>query len=152
MTEPQVTTALAEMVTETVAVIGFEGAKLATRQDSTGDALYQKRIPTRGVPPSIQTTEIKFPSGRTADELYPVDLAHVAWAAQLGTIVFHPWPVRRSDVDVAHDLTPLLEWSEGDERDGQGDMPHPPEDQKVRGEPKRVQPSKDRDRNRDNAR
>jgi DNA ligase D len=76
-----------------------EGAKLSTRADHTGDAFYQKRLPTKGVPPWIESCEIKFPSGRTADELCPVDLAHVAWAAQLGTIVFHPWPVRRSDVD-----------------------------------------------------
>jgi DNA ligase D-like protein (predicted polymerase) len=82
----------------------FPGARLSTRADHTGDAFYQKRIPTRGVPEWIETAEIKFPSGRTADELCPVDLAHVAWAAQLGTIVFHPWPVRRSDVDSPDEL------------------------------------------------
>jgi DNA ligase D len=80
------------------------GAKLSTRMDHTGDAFYQKRIPTKGVPDWIQSCEIKFPSMRTADELCPVDLAHVAWAAQLGTIVFHPWPVRRSDVDSPDEL------------------------------------------------
>jgi len=82
----------------------FEGAKLATRQDSTGDAFYQKRLPTKGVPPWVEGATIKFPSGRTANELCPIDLAHVAWAAQLGTIVFHPWPVRRSDVDSPDEL------------------------------------------------
>jgi hypothetical protein len=46
--------------------------------------------------------------------------------------------------DVAHDLTPLLEWVERDERDGQGDMPYPPEYPKMPGEPKRVQPSRAR--------
>jgi DNA ligase D len=81
-----------------------EGAKLSTRMDHSGDAFYQKRIPTRGVPPWVETAEIRFPSGRTADELCPVDLAHVAWAAQLGTIVFHPWPVRSSDVDSPDEL------------------------------------------------
>src|SRR5437763_133702 len=60
-----------------------------------GETFFQKRIPTRGVPPWVETATIKFPSMRTADELCPTDLAHVAWAAQLGTIVFHPWPVRR---------------------------------------------------------
>jgi DNA ligase D len=64
-----------------------------------GEMFFQKRIPTRGVPPWVSTAQIKFPSGRPADELCPIDLAHVAWAAQMGTIVFHPWPVRRSDVD-----------------------------------------------------
>jgi DNA ligase D len=282
------------------------GAKLSTRMDHSGDAFYQKRIPTRGVPEWIETAEIKFPSGRTADELCPVDLAHVAWAANLGTIVFHPWPVRRSQVDspdelridldpqpgtdfadavtvaaevrqildelgwvgfpktsggrgvhvyiriapqwsftdarraviafarevqrrrpelattkwwkeqrgervfidynqmardrtiacayslranpratvstpvtwdelsqvepddftldtvreriakigdphaaiddVAHDITPLLEWADRDDREGDGDLPYPPDHPKMPGEPKRVQPSKDRDR------
>jgi DNA ligase D len=283
----------------------IEGAKLSTRMDHSGDAFYQKRIPTRGVPPWVETAEISFPSGRTADELCPADLAHVAWAAQLGTIVFHPWPVRRAAVDhpdelridldpqpgtdfadavtvagevralldelgwvgfpktsggrgvhvyirirpqwtftearraviafareverrhpdlvttkwwkeqrgervfidynqmardrtiacayslranqratvstpvtwdeltevepddftldtvqerfakigdphaaindVAHDITPLLEWAERDDRAGEGDMPYPPDHPKMPGEPKRVQPSKDRD-------
>jgi DNA ligase D len=69
-----------------------------------GEMFFQKRVPTRGVPPWVETVQIKFPSGRTADELCPTDLAHVIWAAQLGTIVFHPWPVRRSDVDAPDEL------------------------------------------------
>jgi DNA ligase D len=270
-----------------------------------GEMFFQKRVPTRGVPDWIQTATIKFPSMRTAEELCPADLAHVAWAAQMGTIVFHPWPVRgsapdnpdelRIDIDpqpgndfgdvvttaevihevlgdlgwtgypktsggrgvhvyvriapqwsfvevrraaialareverrrpdhittawwkeergervfldynqmardrtiacayslranpratvsapvtwselpdvepddfdlrtmpprfakigdphatiddVAHDITPLLEWSARDEKAGQGDLPYPPDHPKMPGEPKRVQPSKDRD-------
>ncbi|GAA1794953.1 non-homologous end-joining DNA ligase [Luedemannella flava] len=69
-----------------------------------GEMFFQKRVPQRGVPPWLETAEIAFPSGRKADELCPVDLAHVAWAAQMGTIVFHPWPVRRSDVDRPDEL------------------------------------------------
>jgi DNA primase len=48
--------------------------------------------------------------------------------------------------EVAHDITPLLEWSSRDEKDGAGDLPYPPDHPKMPGEPKRVQPSKDRDR------
>lgn len=80
------------------------GAKLSTRANHTGDAFYQKRLPTKGVPEWVEGAEIAFPSGRKAEELCPADLAHVAWAAQLGTIVFHPWPVRRSDVDAPDEL------------------------------------------------
>ncbi|MGX6602496.1 non-homologous end-joining DNA ligase [Micromonosporaceae bacterium Da 78-11] len=69
-----------------------------------GEMFFQKRIPTRGVPPWVQTAEISFPSGRTAAELCPADLAHVAWAAQMGTIVFHPWPVRGAAVDHPDEL------------------------------------------------
>ncbi len=69
-----------------------------------GETFFQKRIPTRGVPPWVSTATITFPSGRTADELCPADLAHVAWAAQLGTIVFHPGPVRDADPDHPDEL------------------------------------------------
>ncbi|WP_407344718.1 non-homologous end-joining DNA ligase [Pengzhenrongella phosphoraccumulans] len=76
----------------------FEGARLATRTDSTGDAFFQKRVP-QGAPDYVQTATIAFPSGRTADEVCPTELAVVAWAANLGTLTFHPWPVRSADVD-----------------------------------------------------
>jgi DNA ligase D len=69
-----------------------------------GEMFFQKRVPTRGVPPWIETATISFPSGRTADELCPADLAHVAWAAQMGTVVFHPWPVRSAQVDNPDEL------------------------------------------------
>jgi hypothetical protein len=48
--------------------------------------------------------------------------------------------------DKAHSLQPLLDMYEKDE---QGDMPYPPDYPKMPGEPKRVQPSRDRDRPRD---
>ncbi|SDC43892.1 DNA polymerase domain-containing protein [Actinokineospora iranica] len=76
----------------------FEGARLSTRQDNSGDAFYQKRIP-KGAPDYVETARITFPSGRPADEVCPTELAVVAWAANLGTLTFHPWPVRRADVD-----------------------------------------------------
>ncbi|WP_285581817.1 DNA polymerase domain-containing protein [Actinoallomurus iriomotensis] len=81
----------------------FEGAKLSTRADNRGDAFYQKRIP-KNTPEWIETARIAFPSGRFADELAPVHLADVAWAANLGTVTFHPWPVRRADVDHPDEL------------------------------------------------
>ncbi len=81
----------------------FEGAKMATRADSTGDAFYQKRVP-QGAPEYVETARIAFPSGRTADEVCPTELAVVAWAANLGTITFHPWPVSRADVEAPDQL------------------------------------------------
>ncbi|HEV8248971.1 MAG TPA: hypothetical protein VGQ15_03275, partial [Gaiellaceae bacterium] len=45
--------------------------------------------------------------------------------------------------DKAHSLEPLLELYEGQ---GGADMPYPPDYPKMPGEPKRVQPSRDRDR------
>jgi hypothetical protein len=51
--------------------------------------------------------------------------------------------------DVAHSLQPLLDLYERDAGEGEGDMPYPPDYPKMPGEPKRVQPSRDRDRPRD---
>jgi hypothetical protein len=48
--------------------------------------------------------------------------------------------------DATHSLQPLLDLYE---RDEEGDMPYPPDYPKMPGEPKRVQPSRDRDRKRD---
>jgi DNA ligase D-like protein (predicted polymerase) len=81
----------------------FEGAKRATRADPRGDAFYQKRVP-KNAPEWVVTAEIAFPSGRTADEICPTEAATVAWCANLGTITFHPWPVRRFDVDHPDEL------------------------------------------------
>jgi DNA ligase D len=69
----------------------------------TGEAFYQKRAPQHA-PEWIQTARISFPSGRHADELCPTELAAVAWAANLGTLTFHPWPVRCDDVDRPDEL------------------------------------------------
>src|SRR5438270_10555804 len=74
------------------------GIVLSTRDRGGGDAFFQKRIPA-GAPDYVETARIQFPSGRHADEICPTELAGVAWAAQTGTITFHPWPVRRQDVD-----------------------------------------------------
>jgi DNA ligase D len=73
------------------------GIVLSTREKGGGDAFFQKRVP-RGAPDYVQTARIEFPSGRTADEICPTEIAVVGWAAQMGTITFHPWPVRSSDL------------------------------------------------------
>jgi DNA ligase D len=79
------------------------GIVLSTRERGGGDAFYQKRVP-KGAPDYVETARIQFPSGRHADEVCPTELAVVAWAAQMGTITFHPWPVRAADVDHPDEL------------------------------------------------
>ncbi|WP_433384865.1 DNA polymerase domain-containing protein [Micromonospora sp. KLBMP9576] len=76
----------------------FDGARIGTRQDNRGDAFYQKRLPA-GAPEWVRTAHLTFPSGRTADEVAPSELAVVIWAANLGTLRFHPWPVCATDVE-----------------------------------------------------
>ena len=81
-----------------------EGMKLATGpQDKDADAFYQKRVP-KGAPDYLESVEITFPSGRTAEEICPTEIAVPVWCAHMGTLVFHPWPVRRDDVDHPDEL------------------------------------------------
>ena len=68
-----------------------------------GESFYQKRVPP-GRPDWLQTVTVKFPSGRSAEELCPTDTAHIVWAANLGCMDLHPWPVRREDLDHPDEL------------------------------------------------
>ena len=80
------------------------GMKLATGpQDRDADAFYQKRVP-KGAPDYLESVEITFPSGRTAEEICPTEIAVPVWCAHMGTLTFHPWPVRRDDVDRPDEL------------------------------------------------
>jgi DNA ligase D-like protein (predicted polymerase) len=80
------------------------GMRLATsRMDKDADAFYQKRVP-QGAPDYLESVEITFPSGRTAQEICPTEVAVPVWCAHMGTLTFHPWPVRRADVDRPDEL------------------------------------------------
>ncbi|MFI9628480.1 non-homologous end-joining DNA ligase [Streptomyces sp. NPDC052042] len=68
-----------------------------------GEFFYQKRAP-KNLPDWIPTARITFPSGRHADEICPTEPAAVLWAANLGTLTFHPWPVRGADTDHPDEL------------------------------------------------
>ncbi|WP_399457136.1 DNA polymerase domain-containing protein, partial [Streptomyces sp. WAC05858] len=68
-----------------------------------GESFFQKRAP-KNLPEWIPTGRISFPSGRHADEICPTETAAVVWAANLGSLTFHPWPVRRGDTEHPDEL------------------------------------------------
>jgi DNA ligase D-like protein (predicted polymerase) len=76
---------------------------------------YQKRAPTPR-PEWIEVVELKFPSGRTAEEFVPRDAAALAWMANLACLELHPHPVRAEDLDHPDELridldpVPGVEW------------------------------------------
>ena len=47
---------------------------------------------------------MRFPSGRSADELCVTELASVIWAVQMSTVEFHPWHSRRADTEQPDEL------------------------------------------------
>ena len=67
------------------------------------ESFYQKRAP-ESRPPWIEVATIRFPSGRTADEIVPRDAATLAWMANLACLELHPHPVRAEDLDHPDEL------------------------------------------------
>jgi DNA ligase D-like protein (predicted polymerase) len=80
-----------------------------------GEFFYQKRAPVSR-PPWIEVVALRFPSGRTAEEIVPRDAATLAWMANLGCLELHPHPVRADDLEhpdelrVDLDPVPGVEW------------------------------------------
>jgi DNA ligase D len=68
-----------------------------------GEKIYQKRLP-KGAPDWVETVEVSFPSGRTADELCVTEIGSVIWAVQMSTVEFHPWHTRRFAVEQPDEL------------------------------------------------
>ncbi|MGH3225057.1 MAG: DNA polymerase domain-containing protein, partial [Streptosporangiaceae bacterium] len=97
---------------------GAAGRPMALKRfvhGAEGEAFFQKRAPEKR-PDWIETVELSFPSGRTADEVVVTDEASLAWVINLGCIDLNPHPVRASDLDhpdelrVDLDPVPGVQW------------------------------------------
>ena len=81
----------------------------------TVPSFYQKRAP-ESRPPWIEVVTLRFPSGRTADEVVPRTPASLVWLANLACLELHPHPVRAEDLDhpdelrVDLDPVPGIKW------------------------------------------
>jgi DNA ligase D-like protein (predicted polymerase) len=102
------------------ALRGVAGRPMALKRfvnGAEGDFFFQKRAPTSH-PDWIETVELKFPSGRTAQEIVVRDAAQLVWIVNLGCIDLNPHPVRAEDLDhpdelrVDLDPVPGVEWSQ----------------------------------------
>jgi DNA ligase D-like protein (predicted polymerase) len=80
-----------------------------------GEFFFQKRAPGKR-PDWLEVAEIRFPSGRSAEEVVPRHPADLAWMANLACLELHPHPVRAGDLDhpdelrVDLDPVPGVEW------------------------------------------
>ena len=64
---------------------------------------YQKRAPASR-PAWVDVVTLRFPSGRTAEEVVPRDAAALAWMANLACLELHPHPVRAEELDRPDEL------------------------------------------------
>src|ERR671923_1412578 len=82
-----------------------------------GEFFYQKRAP-ESRPDWVEVVALKFPSGRTAEEIVPRDAAALVWMANLACLELHPHPVRAEDLDhpdelrVDLDPVPGITWAQ----------------------------------------
>jgi bifunctional non-homologous end joining protein LigD len=80
-----------------------------------GEFFFQKRAPESRLP-WIEVVTLRFPSGRTAEEVVPRDAAALVWMANLACLELHPHPVRADDLDHPDELridldpVPGVEW------------------------------------------
>ena len=64
---------------------------------------FQKRAP-ESRPPWIEVVSLRFPSGRSAEEVVPRDASALVWMANLACLELHPHPVRADDLDHPDEL------------------------------------------------
>jgi bifunctional non-homologous end joining protein LigD len=102
------------------ALRGVGGRPMALKRyvnGAEGEFFFQKRAPTSR-PDWIETVELRFPSGRTAEEIVVSDAAQLAWVINLGCIDLNPHPVHADDLEhpdefrVDLDPMPGIEWSQ----------------------------------------
>ena len=84
-------------------------------EGTAGEFFFQKRAPAKR-PPELEVATIRFPSGRTAEEVVPRHPTDLAWLANMACLELHPHPVRADDLEhpdelrVDLDPVPGVEW------------------------------------------
>ncbi|MFJ3488946.1 non-homologous end-joining DNA ligase [Leifsonia aquatica] len=63
-----------------------------------GEQFFSKN-PPRGAPDYVRSVMVVYPSARSHPQLVIDEPAAAVWAAQMNTVVFHPWPSRAEDSD-----------------------------------------------------
>ena len=88
------------------ALRGVAGRPMALKRfvhGAEGEAFFQKRAPDNR-PDWTETVELRFPSGRSAQEIVVRDEAQLVWVVNLGCIDLNPHPVRADDLDHPDEL------------------------------------------------
>ncbi|MCA1726671.1 MAG: non-homologous end-joining DNA ligase [Actinobacteria bacterium] len=70
---------------------------------ATGSSFFQKRVP-QNAPAWLETTIVSTPNGTDSRALVAADLAHIAWAVNLGCLGFHVWPYQAADPEFTDEL------------------------------------------------
>ncbi len=81
-----------------------------------GEQFFSKN-PPKGTPDFVRSVKVIFPSARSHPMLILDEPAAAVWAAQMNTVVFHPWPSRAENTDNPDQLRIDLDPQPGTEFD-----------------------------------
>lgn len=70
---------------------------------ASGKNFFQKRVP-KGAPDWLETTIVSTPNGTDSNAMVIADIAHIAWAAQMGCLGFHVWPYLAATPEITDEL------------------------------------------------
>ncbi|MHA7277796.1 non-homologous end-joining DNA ligase [Arthrobacter sp. Hz1] len=82
-----------------VAANGDRPLALQRFKDGIGGEQFFSKNPPKGAPEYIRSVPVIYPSARSHPQLVIDEPAAAVWAAQMNTIVFHPWPSRADNSD-----------------------------------------------------
>ena len=102
------------------ALRGVSGRPMVLKRFVKGieeEAFFQKRVPASR-PDYVQVAELKYASGRSAEEAVITDAAGLAWVINLGCVDLNPHPVLATDLahpdELRVDLDPMpgVDWTQ----------------------------------------
>ncbi|MET4780501.1 non-homologous end-joining DNA ligase [Glaciihabitans sp. UYNi722] len=82
-----------------VAANGNRPVSLQRFSDGINGEQFFSKNPPKGTPEYVRAVAVTYPSGRSHPQLVIDEPAAAVWAAQMNTVVFHPWPSLASDPD-----------------------------------------------------
>ncbi|MEO5319045.1 non-homologous end-joining DNA ligase [Arthrobacter sp. CC3] len=90
---------LADVGDAFIAANGGRPVALQRFSDGVEDEQFFSKNPPKGTPDFIRSVKVVFPSARSHPMLVLDEPAAAVWAAQMNTVVFHPWPSLAENTD-----------------------------------------------------
>ncbi|BAJ73732.1 predicted eukaryotic-type DNA primase [Microbacterium testaceum StLB037] len=82
-----------------LAANGHRPVSLERFPDGIGGESFFSKNPPKGAPDFVEAVTVTYNSGRRHPQLILSEIGSAVWAAQMNTIVFHPWASLASDPD-----------------------------------------------------
>jgi DNA ligase D len=82
-----------------VAANGDRPVSLQRFPDGIDGEQFFSKNPPKGAPDYVRAVTVVYPSARSHPQLVIDEPAAAVWAAQMNTVVFHPWPSRAENSD-----------------------------------------------------